>query len=133
MKTYKLFFMMIFFLSALAVSTTAASINNGSPEGEQYLAFAEKMPAPVGGLPAIYKKIKYPVVAKKAGLEGKVYLIAFVDENGKVEDVKILKGIGGGCDEAAADAIKETSFTPGENKGKPVRVKLSLAIQFKLN
>ncbi len=132
MKTYKLFIVMFFFLSALAVSTTAVSINNGASEGEQYLAFAEKMPAPVGGLPSIYKKIKYPHVAKKAGIQGKVYLIAFVDESGNVEDVKILKGIGGGCDEAAAEAVKKTNFTPGENKGKPVKVKLSLAIQFKL-
>ncbi len=132
MKTYKLFLTMIFLFTTFVVLTTAESINNGAAEGEQYLAFAEKMPAPVGGLPSIYKKIKYPIVAKQAGIEGKVYLIAFVNESGKVEDVKILKGIGGGCDEAAADAVLRTEFTPGENKGKPVKVKLSLAIQFKL-
>ena len=71
-------------------------------EGEAYLPFAEEMPSPVGGLAAIYKNVKYPEIAQKAGIQGKVYLLAFVNENGIVEDVKVIKGIGGGCDEAAA-------------------------------
>ncbi|RMD49233.1 MAG: energy transducer TonB, partial [Ignavibacteria bacterium] len=71
-------------------------------------------------------------IAQKAGIQGKVYVLAFIDESGSVNDVKVLKGIGGGCDEAAADAIKASKFTPGTNKGKPVKVKLSLVINFKL-
>ncbi len=102
-------------------------------EGEEYLAYAEQMPQPVGGLPAIYKKIKYPKIAKDAGLQGKVYLLAFIDSNGSVNQVKVIKGIGGGCDEAAANAIKQCKFTPGKSNGKNVKVKMSLQIQFKLN
>ena len=102
-------------------------------EGEAYLPFAEEMPSPVGGLAGIYKNVKYPEIAQKAGIQGKVYLLAFVNENGIVEDVKVIKGIGGGCDEAAAAAVKKTKFSPGKNKGKPVKVKFSLAIKFKLN
>ncbi|MGE5499489.1 MAG: energy transducer TonB, partial [Syntrophothermus sp.] len=103
--------------------------------GEQqdpYLAFAEVMPEPVGGLPAIYKKITYPAIAKSAGLEGKVYVLIFVNESGSVDNVKVIKGIGGGCDEAAIDAVKSIKYTPGKNQGVPVKVKLSLAINFKL-
>ena len=100
--------------------------------GGEYLAFAEKMPVPVGGLPAIYKKIKYPDIAVQAGIEGKVYLIAFIDETGTVNDVKVLKGIGGGCDQEAMKAVKTTKFIPASNKGKPVKVKFTLAITFKL-
>ncbi len=100
--------------------------------GDEYLAFAEVMPQPSGGLPEIYKKIKYPDIAMKAGIQGKVYVLALIDERGNVNDVKVLKGIGGGCDQAAADAIKSSKFTPGSNKGKPVKVKLSMVINFKL-
>ena len=101
-------------------------------EGEEYLAFAEVMAAPVGGMPAIYKLIKYPQIAVSAGVEGKVYLLAFVNENGDVDDVKIVKGIGAGCDEAAADAVKQTKFTPAQAGGKNVKIKISLPIEFKL-
>jgi protein TonB len=90
------------------------------------------MPEPVGGLPAIYQLIKYPEVAKRAGLEGKVYVLAFINENGDVDDVKVVKGIGGGCDEATVQAVKQTKFTPGKMAGAPAKVKMSLQIQFKL-
>lgn len=105
---------------------------NISEQGDQYLAFAEVMPEPVGGLGSIYKKIVYPSIAKSAGLEGKVYVLIFIDEKGDVDDVKVVKGIGGGCEEAAISAIKTVKFTPGKNGGVPVKVKLSLPISFKL-
>ena len=101
--------------------------------GNEYLAFAEKMPEPVGGLSAIYQNITYPEIAKRAGVEGKVYVLAFVNENGSIDDVNIVKGIGAGCDEAAIAAVKNCKFIPGESEGKSVKVKLSLQIQFKLN
>ncbi|MGE5439059.1 MAG: energy transducer TonB [Bacteroidota bacterium] len=105
---------------------------NISEQGDQYLAFAEVMPEPVGWLQAIYKKIVYPSIAKSAGLEGKVYVLIFINERGGVDDVKVVKGIGGGCEEAAIQAIKGVKFTPGKNGGAPVKVKLSLPISFKL-
>jgi protein TonB len=98
-----------------------------------YLAFADKMPEPVGGLPAIYKLIKYPEIAKRAGVEGKVYVLAFINESGSVDDVKIVKGIGAGCDEATVEAVKQSKFSPGESAGQPAKVKMSLQIQFKLS
>lgn len=106
--------------------------NNYLMQGTDYLAFAEKMPEPVGGLKAIYEKIEYPEIAKRAGVQGKVYILAFINENGGVDDVKVIKGIGGGCDEAAVDAVKNSKFSPGVSEGKPARVKMSLQIQFKL-
>ncbi len=100
---------------------------------DPYLPYAEVMPQPVGGFDAVYKNISYPEMAKKAGVEGKVYLLVYINEKGKVDDVKVLKGIGGGCDEAAVNGIKEVRFTPGKQNGVPVKVKLSLPITFKLN
>lgn len=102
------------------------------PNDEDYLAFAEEMPSPVGGIEAIMKKISYPNIAKQAGLEGKVILLTYINEQGGVDDVKVVKGVGGGCDEEAIDAIKKTKFTAGKSKGVPVKVKLTLAITFKL-
>lgn len=102
------------------------------PGEETYLAFAEEMPAPIGGLEDIFKKITYPAMAKKTGVEGKVYVLTFINENGEVDDVKVVKGIGAGCDEAVIDAVKSSKFKPGSNKGVPVKVKLSLAFNFKL-
>ena len=101
-------------------------------QGNEYLAFADKMPEPVGGLTSIYQTIQYPETAKKAGIQGKVYVLAFINENGGVDDVKLIKGIGAGCDEAAIEAVKKAKFTPGKMGGNSAKVKLSLQIQFKL-
>ncbi len=103
-----------------------------SNDGGQYHATAEKMPAPIGGLAALYKKVHYPDIAIKSRVEGKVYVMALVNENGGVDDVKVLKGIGAGCDEAAVAAVKSTKFTPGQIKGKNVKVKVALPIIFRL-
>lgn len=123
----------IFFL--IISSTEIISKNNNLPvyQSEEYLAFAEKMPEPVGGLPAIYKLIEYPSMAKNIGVQGKVYVLAFINKDGTVDDVKVIKGIGAGCDEATVEAIKKTKFIPGESGGKPSKVKMSLQINFKLS
>ncbi len=129
----------LFFLSILLTilnlniyANNIISNSSSLPGDEDYLAFAEEMPTPIGGLEGIIKKVNYPNIAKQAGLEGRVILLAYINEQGVVDDVKIVKGIGGGCDEEAINAIKKTKFTLGKNKGVPVKVKLTLAIVFKL-
>ncbi|HOJ08278.1 MAG: energy transducer TonB [Ignavibacteriota bacterium] len=97
-----------------------------------YFIAAEEMPEPIGGIAEIQKKIVYPEIAKRAGVEGKVYVLAFVNEQGKVTDAKIMKGIGAGCDEAALDAVKKTKFKPGKQRGKPVKVQVWVHVNFKL-
>jgi len=101
-------------------------------EEPQYFVAVEEMPEPIGGIGEIQKKIVYPEIAKRAGVEGKVYVLAFVDESGTVTDAKIIKGIGAGCDEAALDAVKKTKFKPGKQRGKAVRVQVSIPVVFKL-
>ncbi len=120
--------MVILFVLLLAIPQNAY----GQAPQDPYLAFAEQMPAPDGGLKAVYNNIKYPAIAKQAGIQGKVFVLAYINETGGVDDVKVLKGIGGGCDEAAIEGIKKTKFTPGKSKGQNVKVKLSLSIKFKL-
>jgi len=101
-------------------------------EEPTYFVAVEEMPGPIGGIRAIQEKIVYPEIAKRAGVEGKVYVLAFVDEQGIVTKAQIIKGIGAGCDEAALNAVLKTRFTPGKQRGKPVKVQVSIPIIFKL-
>jgi len=101
-------------------------------EEPTYFVAVEEMPEPVGGIKAIQEKIVYPEIAKRAGVEGKVYVLAFVDESGNVTKAQVLKGIGAGCDEAALTAVQKTKFKPGKQRGKPVKVQVSIPIIFKL-
>ena len=101
-------------------------------EAPTYFVAVEEMPEPIGGIKAIQERISYPEIAKRAGVEGKVYILAFVNENGDVTKAQILKGIGAGCDEAARDAVLQTKFKPGKQRGVPVKVQVSIPIVFKL-
>jgi protein TonB len=98
----------------------------------KYFVAVEEMPEPIGGIKAIQEKITYPEIAKRAGVEGKVYVLAFVDESGTVTKAQIIKGIGAGCDEAALNAVLATKFVPGKQRGVPVKVQVSIPIIFKL-
>ncbi len=93
----------------------------------------EVCPIPIGGMSAIQEKLVYPEHAKLYGLEGTVELIATVDKNGNVEKITIIKGIGLGCDEAAAEAVQKTKFIPGKEKGKEVKSGINLKVEFKLD
>ncbi|HSL90052.1 MAG TPA: energy transducer TonB [Ignavibacteriaceae bacterium] len=99
---------------------------------ETYYVAVDEMPNPIGGIQAIQSKILYPEIAKRAGIEGKVFIQAFIDENGDVADAKVIRGIGAGCDETALEAVKQTKFTPGKHKGEPVKVQVAIPIVFKL-
>jgi len=101
-------------------------------EEPSFFVAVEEPPQPVGGLAAIQNKIVYPIAAKRQGIEGKVLIQAIIDENGNVAKAKVIKGIGSGCDEAALDAVKSSKFTPGKQRGKNVRVQITIPIVFKL-
>lgn len=101
-------------------------------EEPTYFVAVEEMPVPVGGLQEIQSRIEYPEIARRVGIEGKVFVRAFVDETGTVTNAEVVKGIGGGCDEAALDAILKTKFTPGKQRGKPIKVQVTVPIHFRL-
>lgn len=120
----------LFFVFALLVIPSNTIFPSG--KDELYKPFAQVMPEPDGGVAAIYAKIKYPEVAQKAGVQGKVYLLIYINESGGVDDIKVLKGLGAGCDEAAINAVQQTKFSPGKDNGVAIKVKLSMPITFKL-
>jgi len=103
----------------------------GQNIGKVY-SVADKMPEIKDGLSSLYKKIKYPEAARKAGVSGRVYIQFIVDENGSVIKPKVLKGIGSGCDKAALAAIKDIKFTPGIKNGQTVKVRYTLPVAFRL-
>jgi periplasmic protein TonB len=103
------------------------------PEEEIYFEVVEDPPEIIGGLDAVRKHLVYPDLAIRAGVEGTVIVLAYVNREGVVTQTSVLRGIGGGCDEAAMDAVKKVRFRPGMQRGKPVNVKVSVPVRFRLN
>lgn len=99
----------------------------------EVFTIVEDMPELIGGMQAIYRNLRYPEIARKAGIEGRVVVQFIIDEEGRVVDPVVVRGIGGGADEAAIEAVKQVSFTPGRQRGRAVRVRYSLPITFRLS
>ncbi len=99
----------------------------------EVFTIVEDMPVLIGGAGAIYQYLKYPEIARRAGIEGRVIVQFIIDQEGNVVDPVVVRGIGGGCDEAALEAAKHLKFTPGRQRGRPVKVRYSLPIIFRLS
>lgn len=99
---------------------------------EEFFVAVENMPELKGGMAGLNKKINYPEMARKAGIEGKVIVQFIVNEEGKVENPQVIRGIGGGADDEALRVIKQAEFEPGRQRGEPVPVQMSLPITFQL-
>ena len=126
--------------NAGVVTQEGAKIDEPPPPVEvepQIFTIVEEMPSFPGGEAELFKylgkTVKYPPMAQDAGITGVVYMTFVVDENGKVKDPKVLRGIGGGCDEEAIRVVKAMpAWEPGKQRGKPVRVQYNLPIRFTL-
>lgn len=101
-------------------------------EEEQFFIVVENMPQLIGGLGKLQSQVTYPEMARRAGIEGRVTIQFIVNERGQVENPRVIRGIGGGCDEEALAAVSKARFTPGLQRGRPVRVQYSLPIVFRL-
>ena len=99
---------------------------------DDFFVVVEQMPQLRGGLGALQRKVSYPEMARRAGIQGRVTIQFIVNERGEVEDPRVIRGIGGGCDEEALKAVQSARFTPGMQRGRPVRVQYSLPIVFRL-
>jgi protein TonB len=92
----------------------------------------EVLPAMHGGLIKLYSEIKYPEMARKAGIEGTVIVQFIVNKEGLVESPEIYRGIGGGCDEEVLRVIQKMRFSPGVQNGNLVKVRMAQAFRFQL-
>lgn len=107
------------------------------PVNEPFL-IVEKMPQFEGGISAfyeyIYKNLRYPNRARNLNVEGKVFIQFVIDEEGKLTDLFISKGIGAGCDEEVLRVFENApKWKPGKQRGVPVKVRQSMAINFQMN
>jgi periplasmic protein TonB len=116
--------------------------NNGDPHTDdngnggdavRNINVVEVMPS-FNNLPAfLQKNLRYPEMAKEQNIQGKVYINFVVDEEGKIINATVVKGIGYGCDEEALRVVKLIpKGTPGYMGGKAVKVSFVQAISFKL-
>jgi periplasmic protein TonB len=96
------------------------------------------MPSYPGGQDAMIKylveNIKYPEEARKNGVMGTVFITFIVETDGSVTHVKVLRGIGSGCDEEGVRVVSAMpKWSPGKQKGVPVRCQFTLPIKFSLD
>jgi protein TonB len=106
-------------------------------EKDEVFLVVEDAPSPKGGMAEFYKyvaqNIEYPKQARKMSVEGKVILQVTIDKDGSLTDIQVLKGIGAGCDEEAVKVVKESpKWNPGKQRGRPVKVKMTVPIMFRL-
>jgi protein TonB len=128
----------LLFLSAFlcTLSFGAFAQSEVSVDDEVFVVVEEQAEFP-GGLDSMYayivKNLKYPEAAKEKGIEGRVFVQFVIEKDGSISNVKILRGIGGGCEEAAVEMIKNMpKWKPGKQRGKPVRFQFVLPIKFEL-
>lgn len=125
-------------LSAIFLTNIAFCQNEVKVSDDDAIFFVvEVQPEFPGGMDSMYafiqKNLIYPEKAKAEGIEGRVFITFTIEKDGSVSNVKILRGIGGGCDEAAKEVVeKMPKWEPGTQRGKPVRVQFNLPIKFEL-
>ncbi|MFQ3574812.1 MAG: TonB family protein [Cytophagales bacterium] len=108
------------------------------PEKEEVFIMVEKMPVFPGGdiemLRFLSKNIRYPKQAIQMGIEGRVFIQFTVGKDGCIKDVKIVKGIGGGCEEEALRVVNlMPAWEPGMMNDKAVAVKFVIPVNFKFS
>jgi len=104
---------------------------------QEVFMVVEDMPEFPGGEAKMFKyiadNVDYPPLARENNIQGRVTVQFVVDENGKIIDAKVLKGIGWGCDEAALRVVNSMPrWKPGKQRNKAVRVRFVIPIRFVL-
>ncbi|MCI1190031.1 energy transducer TonB [Hymenobacter sp. DH14] len=101
--------------------------------------YVEQMPELPGGggqgaiVAAIQKAVRYPPMALRNQVEGRIFASFTVNPQGDVTDVKVVKGLGSGLDEETIRAIKTLpKFRPGKQNGRAVSVSFTVPITYKI-
>ena len=115
----------------------APEVEEDEVEEAEIFTVVEEMPEFPGGMAKLAeylaKNIKYPQLARESGIQGRVFINFVVEHDGSVTNVKVMRSLGGGCDEEAMRVVKSMpKWKPGKQRGKPVRVSYNLPVNFKL-
>jgi periplasmic protein TonB len=130
-------------ITVLGVSTTLFSFaanGNGTPITpyvETPFMIQEEVASFPGGELALQEYVNshvaYPMIAKQQGIEGKVIISLEIDENGKIQDIEVIQGIGGGCEEEVVRVLSEMpSWTPTVQAGHKIKAKKIFSFNFQL-
>lgn len=119
------------------VSETASEQSSLQEDDSKVFTVVEQMPEFPGGMEALMKflgsNIQYPEKAKNDKIDGRVFVNFIVEKDGHVSSVRVLRGIGGGCDEEAIRVVSSMPvWKPGKQSGEAVRVSFNLPIRFAL-
>ncbi len=122
-------------VSELPSNGTQAHVSNG--DEITTIDFLESYPEFPGGKDAfakyLSKSLKYPSLAFENGISGRVIVSFVIEKNGDLSNIKVLKGIGGGCDEEAIRVLKNSpAWKAGRQNGRNVRVAYTVPIVFQL-
>jgi Ca-activated chloride channel family protein len=106
-------------------------------QNEEVFTVVETMPEFPGGTDSLLnflrENLQYPENARKSSIEGSVFVSFTVGKDGSISDVKVVRGIGGGCDEEAVRVVRMMpKWKPAEQRGKPVSSQFTLPIKFSL-
>jgi TonB family protein len=121
----------------ITTTVVAPSVPQSNSNSDEVFALVEVSASPIGGMGAFYehamKEMTYPPDARRMGIQGKVFVEFVVNKDGSISDVRVVKGIGGGCDEEAVRVVRiAPAWKAGTQKGQPIRQRMVLPITFKL-
>ncbi|GAB5534252.1 MAG: hypothetical protein Rubg2KO_05010 [Rubricoccaceae bacterium] len=102
------------------------------PDANGIFNVVEQAPRLIGGLEGLQARVEYPELAERAGIQGRVFVTFVVDELGQVQDAAIARSPDPILSEAALKAVQESEFSPGLQRGQPVKVRYSLPVNFRL-
>ena len=120
-----------------ASARTSNPTSGGSDTSNVVYEVVEIQPSPPGGMAGwnkyLSENLRYPPNAQRKGIEGTVIVAFVVNTDGTTTDIEILRSVGGGCDEEVIRIVKGSpKWTPGMQRGTPVRTRMRLPLRFML-
>jgi TonB family protein len=116
---------------------TSNPTSGGSDTTNAVYEVVEIQPSPAGGMAGwnkyLSENLRYPPNAQRKGIEGTVIVAFVVNTDGTTTDIQILRSVGGGCDEEVIRIVQGSpKWTPGMQRGTPVRTRMRLPLRFML-
>ncbi len=135
----KKLFLSLLLLLPMYVAAQEANVKNDAAVSNDVFTVVEQMPQFPGGQQALFKylmeSIKYPIIAKENRIQGRALCQFIVEKDGSISSVEVIRSAGdASLDKEAIRLLKGMpNWTPGMQRGKPVRVLYTVPVNFKLD
>jgi len=121
----------------LFVSTYCFSQNDSTLQFDEEtilrcFTLPDSLPQIIGGLDSLQNRLQYPIPALEDGIEGTVYISITFDTLGMPSNLKIVKGLGFGCDEEAKRLVETAKYLPAMIRHKKIKTQFMIPVKFKL-